>query len=111
MIFLHITAAWLYAVFLHKKYQRLYPHNYFFIKFEDIINEPPYSIKKLCRFLEIEFDEQMLKPRQKGSSYSQIITTGFNVATLNRWESYLPRWMKRWMILFTKKYLKEFGYI
>jgi hypothetical protein len=111
MIVLHITVAWLYAVFLHKKYQRLYPNNYFLIKFEDIINNPPYSIKKMCRFLEIEFDDQMLKPKQQGSSYRQKIATGFNVTTLNRWESYLQPWMKKWMTLFTKKYLKEFGYI
>lgn len=110
MIVLHITIAWLYAVFLHKKYRRLYPNNYYLIKFEDIINDPPYSIKKLCRFLEIEFDDQMLKPRQQGSSYSQRITLGFNVTTLNRWESYLQPWMKKWVTLLTKKYLKEFGY-
>ena len=110
MIVMHITGAWLYAVFLHKKYQRSYPKNYFLIKFEDIINDPAYSIKKLCRFLEIEFDDQMLKPEQQGSSYSQKITSGFNVTTLNRWESYLQPWMKKWITLCTKKYLKEFGY-
>jgi hypothetical protein len=111
MIVLHITVAWLYAVFLHKKYQRLYPNNYFLIKFEDIINNPPYSIKKMCRFLDIEFDDEMLKPKQQGSSYSQQKTTGFNVSTLNRWESYLKPWMKKWITLCTKKYLKEFDYI
>jgi hypothetical protein len=111
MIVLHITFAWLYAVFLHKKYQRFYPNNYSLIKFEDVINNPLYSIKKMCRFLEIEFDDQMLKPKQQGSSYSQRITSGFNVTTLNRWERYLQPWMKKWMTLCTKKYLKEFGYI
>jgi hypothetical protein len=111
MIVLHISVAWLYAVFLHKKYQRMYPHNYFFIKFEDIINEPTHSIKKLCGFLEIEFDDQMLQPKQQGSSYNQQITSGFNTASLSRWENYLRPWMTKWMTLLTKKYLKEFGYI
>jgi hypothetical protein len=111
MIVLHITFAWRYAVFLHKRYQRLYFKNYALIKFEDIIRDPPNSIKRLCRFLEIEFDDKMLNPRQYGSSYSKRITSGFNIATLNRWENYLQPWMRKFVTLLTKKYLKEFGYI
>lgn len=111
MVVLHVTVTWLYAVKLHHKYQKLFPQNYYLSKFEDLINEPEKHIRSLCEFLEIEFNPPMLNPRQVGSSYARQAGTGFDSQTLTRWQSHLKPWMNSWLLLWGRKYLREFGYI
>jgi len=111
MIVLHVTVTWLYAVRLHHKYKRRYPQNYYLSKFEDLVSEPAKYIGELCEFLNIEFDPQMLNPRHAGSSYARQSGTGFDKQTLTRWQNHLKPWMNRWLLLWSRKYLREFGYI
>lgn len=111
LIVLYITLAWLYAVRLHYKYKKLYPENYRLSKFEDLVTEPEASVRRLCEFLEIEFHPTMLQPPKIDSSYSKRGGTGFDIQTLNRWKDYLKPWMSALLLLWGKKYLREFGYI
>jgi hypothetical protein len=110
-IVLYITIAWLYAVRLHSKYKKLYPHNYYLSKFEDLVNEPEKSVRKVCEFMGIEFHSTMLNPPKIGSSYTREEGTGFDQGTLDRWQEYLKPWMSAGLFVWGKKYLKEFGYI
>ncbi len=111
MIVMYITWAWLYAVRLHYKYKKLYPNNYYLSKFEDLVNEPEKSLPKLCDLLDIEFHSTMLNPPRVGSSYARENSPGFDQQTLTRWQDYLKPWMSGWLLLWGRKYLKEFGYI
>lgn len=110
-IVLYITTAWLYAVRLDHKYKKLYPNNYYLSKFEDLVNEPETSVRKLCQFLGLEFHSAMLNPPKIDSSYSTDKGTGFDKQALDRWRNYLKPWMNAWLLLWGKKYLKELGYI
>ncbi len=111
LVVLYITIAWLYAVRLHYKYKKRYPKNYYLSKFEDLVTEPEANVRKLCEFLEIEFHPTMLQPPKIDSSYSKKSGTGFDKQTLNRWKDYLKPWMSALLLLWGKKYLREFGYI
>lgn len=110
MIVLHVTATWLYAVKLHRGFCKSYPRNYLMSKFEDLITNPEHSLRKLCAFLGIDFFPEMLNPRISGSSYQRSAGTGFERQAVTRWKRYLKPWMKVWMTLITKKYLREFDY-
>jgi len=113
IIMVHVTITWLYAVRLHRKYIKRYPEHYLLLKFEDLISQPEINIRKLCDFLNIEFDANMLQPKQAASSFKQEQAkgiTGFDVQTLARWKRYLKPWMQKWMFFWTGKYLKELGY-
>jgi hypothetical protein len=110
-IVLYITVAWLFAARLHYKYKKLYPQNYYLSKFEDLVNEPEKSVRKVCEFLGIEFNSAMLNPPKIGSSYAREEGTGFDQRTLDRWQEYLKPWMSAWLFVWSKRYLKEFGYI
>lgn len=110
-IVLYVTIAWLYAAKLHYKYKKLYPNNYYLSKFEDLVNEPIYNVKRLCEFLDLEFHPNMLNPPKIDSSYSREGGLGFDTQTLNRWQNYLKPWMKAWLLLWGRKYLREFGYL
>ncbi len=111
IIVLYITTAWFYVVRLHYKYKKLYPKNYYLSKFEDLVNEPEKSVRKLCKFLDLEFHDAMLNPPKTDSSFSPKNGSGFNKQTLNKWQNYLKPWMKAWLLLWGKKYLRQFGYI
>ncbi len=106
---LYITITWLYAVRLHRQYEKRYPRNYHLIRFEDLISEPEKNVRELCEFLDIEFHPQILKPKRVGSSFTREQTIGFDAKTLTRWQTHLKPWMKIWMSVLGKKYLREFG--
>jgi hypothetical protein len=111
IIVLYITLAWLSAARLNYKYKKLYPKNYYLSKFEDLVSEPEKSVRHLCQFLGIEFNEAMLNPPTIGSSYTRETNSGFDQQTLTRWQDYLKPWMNTWLLFWGKKYLREFGYV
>ncbi|MCB0208640.1 MAG: sulfotransferase [Anaerolineae bacterium] len=111
VIILYITIAWLYAVKLHYKYSKRYPHNYYLSKFEDLVAHPEKSVRALCQFLEIEFHPAMLAPSHIDSSYAGGQESGFDSETLSRWKEHLNPWVNSWLVFWGKKYLQEFGYI
>ena len=109
---LHVTAAWLKAASLNFKYKKKYPDKYTLIKYEDIILNPEKTVKKLCKFLEINYNPEMLDQKVINSSFTACYfgPNGFDVNTANRWKSIIKPWMKRWIDLFTYKYLEKFNY-
>ena len=116
MIVLYITIAWLYAARLDAQFKKRYPNNYYLSKFEDLVSDPENSVKQVCQFLGISFHPTMLEPPKIDSSYTSSSSTsnndtGFDTQTLNRWRSYLKPWMSSWLILFGKRYLRNFGYL
>jgi hypothetical protein len=112
MVVSYITISWLYAVRLHHKYQKLYPKNYYLLKYEDLVCKREETVKRLCKFLSIQFcDEMLMLPSYSHSSFRlEEGGTGFDMHSLTRWKTYLKPWMKVWLLLWTKRYLKEFGY-
>lgn len=111
VVVLYITVAWSAAARLDKKYRRQYPDHYRRSRFEDLVQRPEEHVRALCHFLEIEFDPAMLNPPQVDSSFGPKGGNGFSQQTLNRWQSYLKPWMKLWLWAWSRKYLREFGYL
>jgi hypothetical protein len=58
------------------------------LRFEDFIQHPEEELKKLCAFLEIEYDAEMLNVPQVGSSHGidQPDEVGINPAIAGRWQ-------------------------
>jgi hypothetical protein len=73
--------------------------------------EPEKSVRKVCEFLGIEFNSAMLNPPKIGSSYAREEGTGFDQRTLDRWQEYLKPWMSAWLLVWSNRYIKVFGYI
>lgn len=109
---LNVLIHWLRIVQLHYQYQRLYPHNYYLVKFEDLISDPKTNLRELCDFLEINFSEAMLQQKVVNSSFvsrdEQV--QSFDTSAIDRWRSYLHPVTNWWFVLWCKKHLLEFGY-
>jgi hypothetical protein len=102
---------WLQAIQLHRRYQQRFPDQYYLCRFEDLTGDPEGEVEKLCHFLGIEFDRQMLELSYQNSSLvPRHQAQGIDVSTSNRWRNYLHPLTNRWLLLWSKKYLVEFGY-
>ncbi len=55
-----------------------YPNQYYLLKYEDLVLHPEETIQSICRFLNIEFNEQMLDYRKntvmRFENYTEAIT-------------------------------------
>ncbi len=47
------------------KLKELYPNQYFFIKYEDLVLDTEGTMRKVCAFLEVPFEEEMLNYQSK----------------------------------------------
>jgi hypothetical protein len=110
VILLYITVASNFAVFLYKKYRKKYPNNYYLSRYEDLVLEPEGSIRKLCKFLSIQYDNKMIAPPKIDSSFSKNTGQGFNANALYNWKNYVKPSIKLWFEIFCKIPLKEFNY-
>lgn len=45
--------------------KELYPHQYFFLKYEDLIRDTEGTMRKVCDFLEVPFEKEMLDYQKK----------------------------------------------
>lgn len=80
------------------------------LKYEDLVLFPEKTIKKLCAFVEIDFEEDMLKAAGKPSSYTGEIKYGIDIDRLNKWKENINNFDKFLISVFTKKSRKIFGY-
>ena len=83
--------------------------NYYLSRYEDIVQNPLDSIKKLCNFLEIEFHDNMLNIPVIDSSYGQPLQ-GISEKSLNRWRTKISPITARFIKLVANKYMKKVGY-
>lgn len=109
---LNVLITWLRIVRLHHLYERRYPNNYYFLRYEDLVNDPCTHLKKLCDFLEIDFTEAMVEQTVVNSSFvpRQDQVPGFDTSAVDRWRNHIHPFVNKWFILWCKKHLLEFGY-
>jgi len=111
-VFLQVLLNWLRIARLHRQYQKRYPNNYYFVRFEDLVSDPEPTLKKVCEFLEINFSEDMLSQPVVGSSFvpRKSETQGVDTSTVDRWRNHLHPVIDKSFVFWCKKYLLEFGY-
>jgi len=91
MQFVHINIQTSWTAHLHRKLDHL--PNYRLVRYEDLVLEPESEIRQLCDFLEIPFQQDMLKPEQFGSSFDGIGKNhqGIERSSLERWRTSISR--------------------
>lgn len=85
--FAHINIQISWTARIHKQLRHL--PNYRLLRYEDLVQDPDANVRSLCDFLEIEFQPDMLSPKQFGSSYNRIGggREGIESSSLERWRS------------------------
>lgn len=70
--------------------------NYIYFQYEDLVADPPREVRRLCDFLGVPFDQRMLSPESKGSSYERDKGVGIHSDSIDLWRkevSTVERWI------------------
>ena len=87
-----------------------------FVQFEQLVGEPATVMKKVCEYLEINFDpEVVLKPTKigepwGGNSAAQIGFSQVSAEPASRWENELSENEVGWVEWHCRELMPEFGY-
>ena len=101
LLFFIFEYNWSYKIHMKNKNR----NNYILIRFEDILEFPEPTIKKLCNFCEIEFNPFMMFPCGKASSHDNKIRQGFDKSLINKWRFHQSGNDTSLITLFTRKSL------
>lgn len=86
--------------------------NYKLLRYEDLVIEPETQIRQLCDFVGIDFQENMLKPRQFGSSFGDIghENKGIEQSSVDRWRTSISKPTAKIMDLMHPRAFRALGY-
>ena len=84
--FVHINIQTTWTARIHERLNGR--DNYRLVRYEDTILAPREQIVALCEFIEVDFQEEMLRPKQYGSSFEEISgNRGISRSSLERWRT------------------------
>lgn len=86
------------------------------VKHEDILAAPEKTISSLCRWLDVEFNKNLLettrigKPSLSSSAFNETGITGINPEFANRWKTQMPSTEIRMIEFLFKNSMNDLGY-
>lgn len=98
---------------LHRRFRHL--PNYRLFRYEDLLAEPEKTLRDLCRFIEVEFTEDLLHPEagihlHQASSLTGKQKKAFDPSGAVRWRDVIPA-VDKWLITtLTKRAMKIMEY-
>lgn len=107
--FVHINIQTSWTALIHKRFSGL--ENYRLIRYEDTVRNPREQLRDLCEFLEVDFLETMLSPKQYGSSFNTIKgDKGVSLSSLDRYRSTTSKATQFFMDVAHSRAYKLLGY-
>jgi len=93
----------------HKKAEN--KPNYKLYFYEDLVERPEATIRDVCEFCELEFEERMLQPKEgQTSSVTGERSAGFDPARAYGWTKVLSSWESNLIRILTRRSMQRFGY-
>ena len=98
---------------LHRKYQDL--PNYKLFRYEDLLAEPERTLRDLCKFIGVEFTEDLLHPEKGIHLHQPSSLTGTRQKALDpsaavRWRDVMPAFDKWLVMTLTRGSMKILGF-
>lgn len=103
--YLNAIFNWIDSIDYALKYKKKYPKRFMIVRFEDIHNDPMRISKKLCKFIGVRFDKNMISENKlkkknlnkfnmtNNSGYNKKQKVfGFSKSRINKWKSNLNFW-------------------
>lgn len=88
------------------------------IKYEDLVSNPDATVRKICLFLEIDFESEMLEIRSivKKRNMTQIkhyrnLSNPINISSIGKWRRYLNEDDMTKIQPIIERQLSEYGYV
>lgn len=107
--FVHINIQTSWTALIHKRFASL--ANYRLVRYEDTVRNPREQLLGLCEFLQVDFLETMLTPKQYGSSFNTIKgNKGVSPSSLDRYRRTTSRATQLFMDIAHLRACKLLGY-
>ena len=107
--FVHINIQISWTARVHRQLRDL--PNYMLSRYEDLVTDPEPNIRALCKFVDIEFQDDMVAPRQFGSSFeNRPDGAGMNQQALERWKTTISPLTARFIDIFHFRAMRLLGY-
>ncbi len=123
VIVLYILTYWGRAITIDKRFSRSHPANYMRVQFEHLVADPEETTRQICQFLSLPWDQKMVEPPKRDSSYIDPADvqkkvergTGLDREATDRWRKHIRPWMtaalRLYGGLFYPAALKQLGYV
>jgi hypothetical protein len=87
--------------------------NYYVVRYEDMVTNPEKTLKDVCRYLDIEFQEQMLKTEMvvNTSLSERKKVKGIKRTSIDGWKQKLPRSLSGLLFQLNRDFMESFGYV
>ena len=113
------VSVW-FAIMLYRRTSRLHLrfrhfNNYRLFRYEDLLAEPEKTLRDLCKFIDVEFTDDLLHPEagihlHQASSLTGKQKKAFDPGAAVRWQDVIPAIDKRLITALTKRAMKIMEY-
>src|ERR1043166_3264814 len=98
---------------IHRRFRHL--RNYKLFRYEDLLAEPETTLRDVCKFIDVEFSDDLLHPERGIHLHQPSSLTGkqnkaFDASAAVRWQSVIPPFDKWLITTLTKKSMQTLGY-
>jgi hypothetical protein len=109
-ILLQTSIAWYESIYRCSRYRKRYPENYYLLRFEDLVRDPESHIRRICDFLGVDFQDNMLRQMVVSKGF-QSGQAGFDPQAADRWKEHIGPWANIWFRFWFRRHLQGFGYV
>jgi hypothetical protein len=120
--YLHSLFNWIEAVDQAIKNKKKFGKRFLILKFEETHQNPKKVAKKICKFLKVQFDNNMINANNwskvlnkkynfiNTSAYTKKLVFGFSKDRTNTWRGKIEKWEHELVDFLCKKRMKKMGY-
>jgi hypothetical protein len=108
-VLVETTAIWAESAWRARRYRREHGDRYLMVRFEDLVQRPEEELARICAWLGIEFEPQMLEQRVV-SAGARLGEGGIDAGAATRWRRSIPGWVDRWFRAVLGSRLRALGY-
>lgn len=114
----HAARRWAHCVRVGAEQRRRRPDDVLLVRYEDLVAEPEAHVRRICEFLDIDFDPDMLRVEETDPSkivahqqaWFSNLWGGINQRAVRRWERQMPTREQREFLAAAGPELEMHGY-
>ncbi|HEY7464773.1 MAG TPA: sulfotransferase [Candidatus Limnocylindria bacterium] len=109
VLLVQTTVAWIESVVRLRDNRRRHAGRYLVVRFEDLVSNPREEVRRVCRFVGIPFEEQMMD-RVVESHGQTLGSSGFDSGAASRWRGQISPLAAGWFRLWLGRRMRALGY-
>jgi hypothetical protein len=102
--------SWVEAAARASRYATRFPGRYRTVRFEDLVREPEPTLRRICDFIGIRYETDMIARQRVVSQGARLGEPGIDAGAADRWRTTIPRWADLVLSSSLGRSLRAYGY-